>query len=280
MTVYKKRSDWTKHGPVHALAQLVNPRGFALHWPGTTEPIGHASEESIARRLESYRVMHTSPGGIGTVNGGSDIAYQAAVDQEGRVWPLRGFLWKSGANGSGETNSTYGAILLLLGPGEEPSRQMIQAVQDAREDVWLKHFPKATRVVGHRDLHQTDCPGDRTYALIRSGLFTHLPDGPKPPTPPARPAKLVVDGALGKATIARLQGYLNTHGASPKLVVDGALGPKTWREVDDWLHVAQPNTVAGRDTIRALQRKVGAPADGLLGPVTIRALQTWLNRQP
>lgn len=278
MTTYLQRSDWTKHGPAHALVQL-NPaivKGFAVHWPGTTAPIGAASATSIARRLESYRVMHTSPGGIGTVNGGSDIAYQIAIDQEGRVWPLRGVIWKSGANGSAEANSAYGAVLLLLGPGEEPSRQMIQATQDYREDVWLRHFPKATKVVGHRDLYGTDCPGPAAYALVESGLFTHLPSTPRRPTK----TTLVVDGKLGRATATRLQQVLNELGAKPKLVVDGDLGPASWKAVDMWLKVATPNGTPGRDTIRALQRKVGATADGILGPLTVRALQGWLNKQP
>lgn len=277
MTLYLRRSDWTSHGPAHALVQL-NPalvRGFALHWPGTTEPIGHASAASIARRLESYRVMHTSPGGIGTVNGGSDIAYQQAVDQEGRVWPLRGAIWKSGANGSGDANSTYGAVLLLLGPGEEPSRQMIQAVQDYREDVWLRHFPKAAQVVGHRDLYKSDCPGPQVYALIKSGLFLHLPDGPHDPPKPPATAKLVVDGSLGPATIARWQRVL-------KVAADGKLGPATWRAAQKWagLKGAAVDGIPGPVTWKAIQRKVGATPDGVRGPATIRALQTWLNKQP
>jgi lysozyme family protein len=44
-----------------------------------------------------------------------------------------------------------------------------------------------------------------------------------------------------------------------------------------WLGVTPANGVPGRDTIRALQRKVGSPADGILGADTIRALQRWLN---
>jgi lysozyme family protein len=38
--------------------------------------------------------------------------------------------------------------------------------------------------------------------------------------------------------------------------------------------------VLGADTIKALQRKVGAPADGQLGPVTWRAVDVWLGVTP
>jgi peptidoglycan hydrolase-like protein with peptidoglycan-binding domain len=86
-----------------------------------------------------------------------------------------------------------------------------------------------------------------------------------------------VDGVLGAATIRRWQTYLNGHGAKPHLDVDGQLGPATWRAVDVWLGVTPANGVPGRDTVRALQRKVGSPADGILGADTIRALQRWLN---
>src|SRR4051812_14004227 len=91
-TTYMRRSDWTTHPPVRPLAAMpATPSGFAVHWPGMTKGSAPTTQAGVASRLESYRVLHTSPGGIGTKDGGNDIAYQWCADLMGRLWPLRGF---------------------------------------------------------------------------------------------------------------------------------------------------------------------------------------------
>lgn len=188
MTIYMPRSAWTTRGPVKAMSLMVpsEVQGLAIHWPGTTENKIDSSQASIAARLESYRAFHTSND---PAHGWSDIAYTAAADQAGRVWDCRGIRWRSAANGNASVNRTHGAILLLLGDQEAPSAAMIRAVQDWRQKVFLRQFPKATKVVGHRDLHGTDCPGPRAYELVRSGVFAKTPGTttqPKPPPPPPK----------------------------------------------------------------------------------------------
>lgn len=167
MTIYLPRSAWTTHGPVRPLTQLIGSevRGVALHWPGTTAPIGAASQSSIAGRLEGYRLGHTRD------RGWSDIAYQVAVDQVGRVWTLRGIGYRSAANGDQATNRAWGALLLLVGPGERPTSEMVAAIQDWRAGPWLDRYPHATKIVGHGDIRPepTECPGPAVRALIASG---------------------------------------------------------------------------------------------------------------
>jgi hypothetical protein len=113
--------------------------------------------------------------------------------------------------------------------------------------------------------------------FVRTRSLSVIVAAVRPPYAAATATSLDVDGVLGAATIRRWQSYLNGHGAKPRLDVDGQLGPATWRAVDVWLGVTPANGVGGRDTVRALQRKVGTPADGILGVNTIRALQRWLN---
>jgi hypothetical protein len=171
------RSTWTDvERPVKKLVQLVSPSGFAVHWPGPNQkdpPIGDPGPAAIGRILEAERQFHVE------TRGWSDIAYQLAVDQAGRVWDCRGIAWQSAANGDHTVNARWGAITLLLGPHEQPSPAMIEAVQWARTVLWLPRYPHAARVVGHKDLHQTDCPGPQAYALVTTGRFTqpwHLED--------------------------------------------------------------------------------------------------------
>lgn len=179
MTTYLPRSAWTRVAKPSALAAMpARPVGIAVHWPGTTAPIGHRTQADMAARLEGYRRFHVSG------RGWTDIAYQVAVDQDGRVWDLRGIEHESAANGDQSVNLTYLACLLLLGPGEQPSDAMRRAFTDWRRKA-LATYPTATRLVGHRDIRPhggTDCPGPITEARIKAGtlLLTTEDDMPDP----------------------------------------------------------------------------------------------------
>lgn len=181
-TRWMSRADWTKYGPVRplAVAEPSKLEGLAIHWPGSTAPIGNPSASSIAARLEGYRIMHTSPGGLGVPTGGNDIAYNAAVDAAGRVWPLRGADHKSGANGSFDTNTRFGALLLMLGAGDHPSDAMLEAARAWRDREWLRRYPRAIKTIGHRDVYGTDCPGDIAYRYVKAGSFARHAGGVTP----------------------------------------------------------------------------------------------------
>jgi len=251
VTTYLRRADWTRTAPRKALAALDPDRlrGFAVHWPGSAAPLGDLTQTQVARRLESYRAMHTAPGGIGTKTGASDIAYQVAIDQEGRVWPLRGVASRSGANGDAGLNALWGAVLLLVGPGEQPSRKLVHAVQDFREDVWLKRYPKATRVVGHRDLHGTACPGPLVYELVTRGVFRRPPAPPVAPKPPAPPSKGTDVAELTTRDIREAvlgtsyREYVDENG-------DAVRNPRT---IADFIVSSHRNTVEIEHRLQALQ---------------------------
>jgi hypothetical protein len=178
VTTYLPRSAWTRHVPA-GLTPLNRDEveGVALHWPGTDEPIGPAPRASIARRLEGYRRGHVRD------RGWNDIAYQVAVDQAGRVWDLRGIRHRSAANGDTGPNRRWGAVLVLVGPGEALTDECKQALRDWYRDQWLARYPRATRVVEHRDVRPdaTECPGPAVRAFIDSGAIT------KPARPDAAP---------------------------------------------------------------------------------------------
>lgn len=166
MVELKSRKSWTGHGPAKAPARLRNPRGFAVHWPGSSQDrIDASNEGAIADRIEGFRRDHVND------RGWYDIAYQVVIDQEGRIWQARGLSYQSAANGDREVNRLWGAVLLLVGDSEGPSRAMVDAVRWWRTKRWLARYPGATGVVGHRDLHSTDCPGPHVHALVRSGAF-------------------------------------------------------------------------------------------------------------
>jgi len=137
--------------------------GVAIHWPGMANPLGR---DRIGDALRGWQADHMEN------NGWSDIAYQVAVDQWGRAWTLRGLTTRSAANGSLDVNQRFGAILLVLAPGEEPSAAMTATVRGVVTD-FRRWFPGANRIVPHSLIRPepTDCPGDQARAALELGAF-------------------------------------------------------------------------------------------------------------
>lgn len=177
-TTYYPRSIWTSvqrsTGLVHLNSSVVH--GIAVHYTGSVRLGQAATLAQTISRLEGERRFHTNPPPAG--RGWTDIAYQVAFDVEGRVFDCRGIGFRSAANGNALTNSTYGAAIFLLGVGDHPTTEMIEAFRDWRYRFWLKRYPNAGEVVGHRDLYNTSCPGDPTYELISRGTLAARPDSP------------------------------------------------------------------------------------------------------
>jgi hypothetical protein len=192
MVTYLPRSAWkarTSRGATALAASNID--GEALHWPGMAKPInatGTAGQARVASALRGWQNYHMD------VRGWSDIAYQIAIDQAGRAWTLRGLNIRSGANGDADVNLRFGAFLLILAPGEQPSAAMIATTKGVIAD-FRKRFPGARlKPYGHRDVRPrnsqgqqtTDCPGDIAESLINAGKFT--PGTVDPPVkPPVKP---------------------------------------------------------------------------------------------
>lgn len=176
MTEYLSRSAWgarASRGSSPLVASEVD--GIAVHWPGMAKPI--SSQSAVASALRGWQNYHMD------VRGWSDIAYQVAVDQAGRAWTLRGPRTRSGANGDADVNRRYGALLLILAPGEQPSEAMKATVRGVIAD-FREIFPKGTLIRPHSAVRpaDTDCPGDAARAAIARGDFT--PRASSTPIPP------------------------------------------------------------------------------------------------
>lgn len=166
MVTYLPRSAWNAR-PANGSTPLVaaEVEGTALHWPGMAEPI--SSQDAVASALRGWQDWHMDG------RGWSDIAYQVAVDQAGRAWTLRGLTTRSAANGDADVNRRYGAILLVLAPGEEPSDEMSATVCGVIAD-FRAIYPNGTAIEPHSAVRPagTDCPGDAARAAITRGDFT------------------------------------------------------------------------------------------------------------
>ena len=157
---YLSRSDWGAVPPVRTVPVSKRLKGVCLHYMGF--PV---RTEDPVRLAQSIQRNHMAP-----PKNWWDVAYNEFVAQDGTVLEGRGLLYRSGAQGSTAHNRAYVAIGLLLGDGDEPTDEMIQAV---RERIAVVRFfqPAATKIVGHSDLKPTTCPGIHVRVLIRKGAF-------------------------------------------------------------------------------------------------------------
>lgn len=162
---YYSRAVW---GARRARARYpLNPdrvEGLAFHWPAMKSPL--TTVAGVTAALQGWQTYHMDG------RGWSDIAYQCAVDQAGNEYELRGLRNRSAANGDEDVNARFGAVLLLLAPGEDPSPAMVAQVRR----VVSRHrslFPNSRRLVGHADVRPepTACPGPAALEAIRRGDF-------------------------------------------------------------------------------------------------------------
>lgn len=166
------RSRWTKTKSKAPRARASQIEGVALHYPGTPGTIGKETEAETASRLEGYRRHHVNG------QGWTDIAYNVAVDQRGKLWVLRGVSRQPGANGTLDANRAYGAILLLVGNSEQPSEQMIETVLYAAR-LWDARYPGVKYLRPHSYFTQTSCPGNAVRRLLNDGRTFYMSNARK-----------------------------------------------------------------------------------------------------
>lgn len=155
---------------------------------------------------------------------------------------------------------------------------------------WIAGYPGS---VGAGNLY----PGSIAHQWIDHGSYDESvvadnwpPGSPQPPpAPPERQhapdgnpyTMLAVDGSFGNESTRALQWTLNHTGAHPQLACDGNFGPISKRALQARLNaVAGPVAIdgdIGPQTVRSLQRHVGASQDGVWGAMTTRALQEKMN---
>ncbi len=170
MVDYLPCSAWNARPPNGGPGALTPSRvkGAVIHWPGSSDKDGIHTKAEVASALRGWQNYHMDD------KGWSDIAYQVAVDQAGNAWLLRGLRTQSGANGNNELNEAYGAILLVLVAGEEPSTAMKATTRAVIADLRNIYGADADEIRPHSAVRPagTTCPGPAARAAIARGDFT------------------------------------------------------------------------------------------------------------
>lgn len=156
------RAEWGARPPSGAGNTLnAHPDGSAVHWEGTS--IGNPAHSQCDDQVRSIQRYHMDS------NGWSDIAYNIVVCVHGYEYEGRGKGKGSAANGSSAANAAWYAVCAMVGPGDTQPAALYDGVASATSRC--RGWGAGDRVVGHRDLYSTACPGDALYNQIKAGRF-------------------------------------------------------------------------------------------------------------
>lgn len=267
---YANRLDWAK------------VRHLIVHYPGTSGTIG-TDVEAIARRLRGWQDYHMDG------RGWSDIAYNAAVDQLGRVWELRGLDRRDGATaGMGGVSMS---VLAIVANTEAPTPALLAGLLRVLDEGARRQ--SLARRGWHSMFASTSCPGDPLRAWGRAGFPAPIPEAdplvvtiPTPaPTPAPAPATLTPpdwpldNGCHGHGARAyfgpryplsqarSVSGYY-THREDLR-VWQRRMRERGWRIAPGGLYGDETKRVA-----RLFQAEKGLAVDGLIGRDTWNAAWT------
>ena len=166
MAVWLSRSAWGARPPTNSSALIASEvDGTGIHYPGMGSR-KLVTQDQVASALRGWQNYHMDD------RGWADIAYQAAVDQAGRKWTLRGLKIRSAANGDSDVNHRYGAILLVIGDDEPLSEALKATVREVVAEFRL-YYPKGVLIRPHSAIRPdpTSCPGNRARLAISRGEF-------------------------------------------------------------------------------------------------------------
>lgn len=229
-------------------------------------------------------------------NGWSGVGYNFMVDLDGIVYEGRG--WDGvGAQCPGRNRDGVG-VYVAVGGDQQPTQAALRSVKALRDELKVRTgVPLETG--WHGRYYATACAGPVLIPWVKAGMplgptggmgapITTTPT-PVPVPPPTPTASLVIDGAMGPATIRRWQKVMGTtidgvisQPSSLVRTVQRALNARGANLVVDGLGIRSNNDgdVGPTATIRALQRHLGTTVDGVLShpaSYAVKALQRRLN---
>lgn len=248
-----------------------------LHYPGTRNPIG-TDPAAIGRALRGWQDYH--------IDGRrwSDLAYNVAVDQAGRIWEGRGYDRRDGAtSGMGGVSMS---VLAIVANTEKPTEALQRGVLRAFAEG--NHRAPNARRAWHSMYQTTECPGDMLRAWGRDGFPTPadaLVATVPTPAPAPAPATLTPpdwpldNGCHGHGARAyfgpryplnrarSVSGYY-THREDLR-TWQRRMRERGWNITPDGYYGDETERVA-----RAFQREKGLVVDGLIGRDTWNAAWT------
>ena len=202
----RSRADWGARQPESVtLSDPKNLKGVVVHWFGSPKAVKRP--EDVPAQLRGVQRAHQA----GEFN---DIAYNHGIDQWGRVWELRGFHRQTGANGNGQVNRDYAAVVVMIGEGDKPTATALASLR-ALIAEWRKQGA-GREVRPHGSITGSECPGPHIRNWIQSKQYESRP--------PARPAPEPLD------VVEELLRTSNDYKRGNRKVVEALKRLRAWRK--------------------------------------------------
>ena len=140
------------HDPMNGITRLT------LH---------HTSEHPGMRGLNDREVIAKIAQYHRDVLGWADIGYHYLIGKDGKIYQGRSLLAQGAHAGSGNNGHNLGITMVGDFMHQRPSgKQAATVAAFLREQMRLYRIPM-TKLLGHRDLKNTLCPGDKGYAWLQ-----------------------------------------------------------------------------------------------------------------
>lgn len=189
------RSSWGARAPKAVPTDAGELKVGIVHHSVNSNAYSQASVPAMLRSIQAYHM---------DANGWNDIAYNFAVDRFGGIWEARaGGIDRAiiGGHAYGFNTATTGVVVLGDYGTASPSSASVRAVEDVLAWKLAQHHTPTTgtvtyrstvdthfgpagtpvvlsRIVGHRNVRQTGCPGNALYSrlgTIRSNVHAKTP---------------------------------------------------------------------------------------------------------
>lgn len=272
--------------PVKVLA--ARPQKIVVHHTATANTVQYGQDRAfaLARAMQTYQ-MDTE----GWIDTGQHFTIsRGAFVTEGRHESLAalesGARMVEAAHCTGQNTVAIGIENEGTYISEEPRPEQYARLVDLCVRICLQYGLRPYQIYGHRDFNNTQCPGDRLYALLpqlRADVAARTGGDPTAPVWPVlragdanervrvlqcllaqRGAAITPDGSFGPATDGAVRAFQQQIGAG----VDGIAGNQTWNQL-----CAPVAEGAGGEAVRAVQSRLSGlgfatTADGVFGPGT------------
>ena len=150
--------------------------GFVIHWNGSpTRIVDHGRCDAFWRSINAFHASKY-PGGV--IPG---ALYSFGMCPHGIRYEAQGWNKPQGANGDGTHSRNY-SVIAFIGEGEVPSIAMLAGLRDLVVEGRMSGRAGG-RVLAHRQVNQTACPGDDLARIAQQWDRQALPQ-PQPPTAP------------------------------------------------------------------------------------------------
>lgn len=154
------RHDWqARPATGHELLKVTPPPYVVVHHGGIQQYCH--DEKSCAKIVRSYQNHHMSD------NGWEDIGYNFIIGEDGNVYEGRG--WKyTGAHAPNYNNRSIGICIIGDFTHRLPNEAALKALNELISyGVSKGSISNKYHVVGHRQVRETECPGNKLYEYVQ-----------------------------------------------------------------------------------------------------------------